>query len=102
MTAYRGDWPRRRARFLRRNPACTDCAARAEVPDHVPPRRLLVALGVADPDDDIWLQPRCIPCHDTKTARLDKALLARWRDGEDPQALADEAMGWVKGWGTTP
>lgn len=92
MTAYHGDWPRRRAKFLRSHPTCVDCSAPATVPDHVPPRRLLLELGIADPDNDRWLRPRCEPCHDRKTQTIDKPLLARFHAGEDPKRLAEEAM----------
>lgn len=66
---YDRQWRRRRpARLAGR--ACIDCGAPAEVPDHWPlSRRELVALGVADPDDERWTVPRCVPCHNRRSAR---------------------------------
>jgi 5-methylcytosine-specific restriction enzyme A len=90
--AYRGKWPTRRAAFLAKHPSCVDCGAPATEPDHVPPRQLLVALGINDPDDDQWLRPRCKADHSKVTASRDKPLLARWEAGEDPAVLAEEAM----------
>lgn len=85
-------WRKGAASFFRRNPHCVDCGAPATQRDHVPPRQLLVALGIHDPDHTRWLKPRCDSCHATKTATIDRSLLARWRQGEDPQQLAEEAM----------
>ena len=62
-------WKRRRASFLARYPTCADCGRKATVPDHDPyERAYLVAIGVADPDADEYLQPRCAPCHGRRTA----------------------------------
>lgn len=67
---YNGSWQRRSADFIRRHPVCVDCGRPSKVPDHDPvPRRELVALGVADPDADEHLVPRCQPCHNRRTAR---------------------------------
>lgn len=66
-------WRPRRNDFLRRHPVCADCGRPSQVPDHDPvPRRELVALGVADPDADEHLVPRCRDCHNRRTARTGK------------------------------
>lgn len=85
--------------FFTQHPHCVDCGAEATQRDHVPPRRLLVALHIRDPDHPRWLQPRCDSCHSTKTATLDTPLLQRWQAGEDAAQLAEEAMGWHQGVG---
>jgi 5-methylcytosine-specific restriction endonuclease McrA len=85
-------WRALRRAYLRTHPTCVDCGAKATEPDHVPPRALLVALGINDPDDTQWLSPRCKRCHSRKTKLVDQPLLRRWRNGEDAQALAEEAM----------
>lgn len=93
MDVYSTDtWRKRRAAYLRAHPTCADCGAKATEPDHVPPRALLLALGVHDPDADQWLVPRCGSCHARATRLRDAPLLARWRAGEPPEALAEEAM----------
>lgn len=85
-------WRQRRAAYLRTHPTCTDCGNPATEPDHVPPRALLLALGVHDPDADQWLTSRCSSCHASKTRRVDEPLLRRWHAGADPAELAEEAM----------
>lgn len=90
--AYRGQWPKRRAAFIEKHPTCVDCGAPSTEPDHVPPRQLLVALGIHDPDDEQWLRPRCKSDHSRVTATRDIPLLARWRAGADPAVLAEEAI----------
>lgn len=67
---YGAKWANDRREFLRLNPICMDCGAEATVPDHSPLTRAeLVAGGITHPDDFVFLQPRCKPCHDRKTAR---------------------------------
>lgn len=93
MDAYStDDWKRRRRAYLTQHPHCVDCGAKATQPDHVPPRELLLALGVHDPDHPQWLTPRCATCHSRKTRTVDQPLLRRWQAGENPQQLAEEAM----------
>lgn len=78
---YGSTWRRRRASFLARHPRCIDCGAKATVPDHDPySRRDLVAAGVADPDADEFMQPRCTPCHNTRTAATTPGGWHRRRD----------------------
>ena len=85
-------WMTRRATFLRANPACVDCVAPASDADHVPPRRILLAAGVNDPDVPTYLQPRCHPCHSRRTQLVDVPLLRRLDAGDDPALLANEAL----------
>jgi len=68
---YGGAWPKIAARHLKRNPQCAwpGCTAPATQVDHVVRRRLLVAQGVVNPDDDSRLQSLCHPHHSEKTAR---------------------------------
>ena len=89
MDAY-GDraWRDTRRRFLHRNPYCDTCGDKATVADHVTPRRLLIAAGIKAPDHPRWLQPMCKTCHDTKTATVDRPLLAAWRSGTPADVLA--------------
>jgi 5-methylcytosine-specific restriction endonuclease McrA len=55
------DWPRIRARILRRDPLCGVCALRLSVEvDHVVP---------GDDHRDSNLQGICEPCHRSKSAR---------------------------------
>jgi hypothetical protein len=65
----------------------------------VVPRRILVAAGIHDPDDDQWLQPLAHGCHSIKTARIDKPLLAAYDAGGVPAELAqraiDENAAWI-------
>jgi len=100
MDAYSTDaWRKARRTYLTRYPHCVDCGAQATEPDHVPPRRLLVALGVHDPDHTRWLRARCASCHATKTRTIDEPLMRRWEQGEDAQILAEGAMKWHDGVG---
>lgn len=63
-------WRVIRKRFLATHNQCVDCGAPATVPDHDPyERRELIAMGVPDPDAFEYLKPRCIPCHNKRTAR---------------------------------
>ena len=92
MTAYSTTaWRHHRTRYLSRHPNCVDCGQAATQPDHTPPRALLLALGIHDPDDERWLQPRCASCHAAKTRTIDAPILARLRAGEDATQLAHEA-----------
>jgi len=68
---YDAAWERRRARFLADHPVCEDCGAPATDADHDPARRVLIAAGVADPDDERFLHARCHRCHSVKTVRVD-------------------------------
>ena len=55
--------------FLRYFPVCVDCGGRSEVPDHDPISRAeLVRRGVPNPDDFGFLVPRCVRCHNQRTA----------------------------------
>lgn len=93
MDAYTTEaWRTTRGAYLATHPHCVDCGAKATQPDHVPPRVLLVAIGIHNPDHERWLQPRCAPCHARKTRTVDAPLLRRWHQGEDAQAIANEAM----------
>jgi hypothetical protein len=93
MDAYTTQaWRATRGTYLATHPHCVDCGAQATQPDHVPPRALLVALGIHDPDHERWLQPRCATCHARKTRIVDASILKRWQQGEDARALANEAM----------
>lgn len=69
---YGPDWVKLRARVLRGEPCCRECARRGlEVPatvvDHVVPVRL-APQRLLDPTN---LQALCRPCHDAKTNRAD-------------------------------
>lgn len=69
---YDKHWQQRRADFLRAFPVCIDCGAPATVADHSPRTRTeLIAAGVPDPDAFGFLEPRCAPCHNRKTASVD-------------------------------
>lgn len=93
-------WRRRQHRYLKHHRWCAcGCGQPATQADHVVPRRLLVALGVHDPDHDRWLQPLTRSCHSTKTHTIDVTLLRRWEAGEDAATLAEEAMRTVGGVG---
>lgn len=65
---YGPSWAERSARFLEANPWC-GCGAPATVSNHRIRRKLLVAMGVADPDGDEYLEPMCASCHGAFTAR---------------------------------
>lgn len=86
------EWRLHRARYLHDHPTCAHCGMAATEADHVVPRQLLVALGIHDPDHEQWLQPLCGSDHSRKTRTVDQPLLLRWRQGEDAQTLAEEAM----------
>jgi 5-methylcytosine-specific restriction enzyme A len=81
-----------RPTYLHTHPTCARCGAKATEVDHTPPRQLLVALGIHEPDHEQWLTSLCQSCHATKTARIDKPLLNRWQHGEDAQTIAEQAM----------
>ncbi|HEY1320386.1 MAG TPA: HNH endonuclease signature motif containing protein [Streptosporangiaceae bacterium] len=66
---YAKGWDRKRAAFLRRNPACVLCGLPATVADHWPvSRRELAARGVTDPDAAEHLRALCRSCHSKETA----------------------------------
>ena len=55
--------------LLADKPQCAlGCGRPATIAHHDPPRRRLVASGVANPDDLIWLRPVCHTCHNGLTA----------------------------------
>lgn len=63
-------WRVRRLEYLAAHPFCTLCSAAATVADHYPiSRRVLLAMGVADPDTDDRLRPMCALCHNRSTAQ---------------------------------
>lgn len=64
-------WRESAAAFVAQHVVCVGCGSRSEVADHVIPRRVLVARGIANPDAWRWLQPLCKRCHDRKTATVD-------------------------------
>lgn len=84
-------WRTTRQRYLATHQHCIDCGGNATQPDHTPPRVLLVALGVHDPDHERWLRARCASCHATKTQLVDAPLITRMHAGDDIHALANEA-----------
>lgn len=50
-------------------PRCVlGCGRTATIAHHDPPRRRLIASGIANPDDLIWLKPVCHSCHNGLTA----------------------------------
>jgi 5-methylcytosine-specific restriction enzyme A len=71
LRGYDADWHKRSKEFLAAHPVCEDCGGRATDADHVPSRRILIERGVANPDADIYLHPRCHSCHSAKTSRDD-------------------------------
>jgi len=84
---YGPAWRVKRAAFLTEHPNCEDCPAPATDVDHVPSRRLLVAMGVTDPDADQYLHARCHRCHSSKTAREDGRWKRRiWMPDDGPRA----------------
>ena len=85
---YSHAWQKGLRGYLQRNPWCVDCGAPATERDHVPPRQILVALGVANPDAPRWLEPVCRRCHSKRTRSIDVVLLRRLVEGEDAQHLA--------------
>lgn len=93
MTVYStAKWRNGAAGYFQRHPACVDCGAPATQRDHVPPRRVLVAAGIHDPDHERWWRGRCDSCHSRVTVTRDTPLLRRLQAGEDPAVLAEEAM----------
>jgi hypothetical protein len=94
MSVYSTDqWRHTRRDYLRTHPTCEcGCGQPATEVDHRPPRQLLVALGIHNPDDPQWLHAMAKPCHSRRTKLIDQPLLRRWRQGEDAQTLAEEAM----------
>jgi len=72
---YDAKWRRNAGRFVKAHPVCVDCGGQSEVADHDPvERRDLIAAG--DPHPDAWhhLVPRCIDCHNRRTARTSRRL----------------------------
>jgi 5-methylcytosine-specific restriction protein A len=62
-------WRQLRIDYLIRHPRCALCGRLAQTPDHYPlSRKVLVCLGVADPDADEYLRPLCHRCHSRETA----------------------------------
>lgn len=69
---YDSAWRKTRAAFLARNPTCIDCGAPATDADHSPLSRAeLVRRGDPNPNAHHHLEPRCHPCHTSKTNRHD-------------------------------
>lgn len=68
---YGAAFERGRSALLASEPECCieGCAERASVADHEPSRAALLAAGVQDPDAPRWLQPMCVPHHNSKAAR---------------------------------
>lgn len=92
MRAYStAAWRRARRAQLTRSSHCATCGSRGQVVDHRIPRQILAAAGIAALDHKRWLQTLCERCHNTKTAAVDRPLLARLRAGEDPTTLAEAA-----------
>lgn len=89
------EWHATRRKVVPGRP-CVDCGQPATEADHVPPRRLLVAADIQNPDHERWVQPRCSPCHGWQTRMRDVPLLARMRAGEDPRELCREAVAWTE------
>lgn len=52
---------------------CDNCGRKATDLHHNPPRRVLVASGVPNPDADHWLIPLCRACHAIESAKERKA-----------------------------
>lgn len=68
-TVYGTAWKKSGPAYFRKHPHCIDCGSPATVRDHDPVDRAdLVAAG--DPHPDAWhhLKPRCVPCHNRRTA----------------------------------
>lgn len=67
---YDAAWERKRKAFLAKHPTCLLCPSPARVGDHHPySRRELVAMGVTDPDAEMYLRPLCVPCHSSETGK---------------------------------
>ena len=62
ILAYRGDWPKTRARQLEREPRCRLCHAPATTVDHIQP----LSRGGTHARSN--LRSLCEPCHRTVTA----------------------------------
>lgn len=63
------EWRNNSRAFLRENPTCVRCGARARIADHHPvSRRELLRQRVPDPDAWHRLRPLCHPCHRHETA----------------------------------
>lgn len=93
-------WRKHHASYLQAHPLCAcGCGEPATQADHRVPRRMLVALGIHNPDHPRWLQALTHSCHSRKTRLVDVPLLARWLQGEDAAELADEAMRLTAGVG---
>lgn len=98
-------WRKQRNALLSTRPPCVDCAAPAIDLDHVPPRRLLLAVAsnhegrgdcATNVDDPIWLHPRCKPCHSWRTMHIDLPLLRRLDAGEDAAQLCADALADIR------
>ena len=86
---YGTAWQQTSAAYLAAHPICIDCGAPATVPDYDPvARRDLVAMGVPDPDAWHRLKPRCGPCHNWRTVRVDGGFGRARTDQRDPHAAA--------------
>lgn len=85
-------WRQPAREWLKHNPTCIDCGNPSTQRDHTPPRRLLIAAGIHEPDHPRWWVPRCGPCHSRKTQTIDVPLLRRLDAGEPAQPLCEEAM----------
>lgn len=66
---YQTTFNRNRDELLRQEPTCAQCGAPATVAHHDPPRRVLVASGVKDPDHPSFMVSMCDECHRTETGR---------------------------------
>jgi 5-methylcytosine-specific restriction endonuclease McrA len=64
---YTRSWQLRAKAFVAAHPVCVYCGGPANTADHVTPRRLLIARGITDPDQDRYLQSCCSRCHGRKT-----------------------------------
>lgn len=66
---YDEAWKRKRAAQLRDHPLCEECDVPTPATDvhHVPERKTLVALGVADPDAPEFLHSLCKRHHSAHT-----------------------------------
>ena len=94
------EWRKRRAHYLQAHFTCAcGCGGQATEVNHRVPRRMLMALGIHDPDHARWLQALTHSCHSRTTRMVDVPLLERWRAGEDARKLAQEAMELTEGVG---
>ena len=86
-------WRRTRTDILTRHPTCQYCDnAKSEHADHVPPRRILLAAGIHQPDHPRWLIAACARCHNTATARIDSKLAQQLANGTPATHLAEQAI----------